>query len=145
MDKIIEFQAVFNKQLIEGYMYLDEKDDETPLRFYESNGLESWKIPQNPNNQNLHQKGWNDYDYLKTVFQETNIVQYLCDSEEKFNLIKLSETESEEDTDVLLIINGEITINNIDNHWKIIDFQGQVYGDGETIQDCIKSATILAE
>ena len=105
MNPIVTFTAEYHQETINGYMYLDEADDETPLRFYDFQNNEVWQVPSNPNDMDTQYDWWADYDYLSTVFQETDIVTLLCDFKDKINKkIILEETINEP---VYLIINKE--------------------------------------
>lgn len=88
----ITFKAIFNTQEIAGYMYLSEADDEHPLRFYDRNNQEQWQIPSNPHDIDSQYPEWANYDYLTTIFQETDIVGLLCDYVDEQKTIILEET-----------------------------------------------------
>lgn len=103
-ELIIEFEATFKQETISGFLDITYVDDETPLQFYDLNNQPQWYIPKNPNDRDFQQEWWNDYDYLKTVFQENYIVDLLCDYSKESKTIVLEETVDGEL--VLLKING---------------------------------------
>jgi len=104
MNSIIEFEATFKQETISGFLDIENIDDETPLQFYDHNNQPQWHIPKNPNDMDLQYEWWADYDYLSTIFQETDIIQYLCDYSNEDKTIVLEETVSGDK--VLLKINN---------------------------------------
>lgn len=92
MNSTIEFEATFKQETIRGFLDMNYVDDETPLQFYDINNQLQWYIPKNPNDKELQQELWNDYDYLKTVFQEHYIVDLLCEYHNESKTIVLEET-----------------------------------------------------
>lgn len=85
-DIIIEFRAIStlpnNEEVIEGFMNLEEVDDEKPLQFYDHNGIEiGYNFPSNPYQE--HGATYNEYidwEQLKTSLQyDDQVIQFLVD------------------------------------------------------------------
>ena len=85
-DIIIEFRAIStlpnNEEVIEGFMNLEEVDDEKPLQFYDHNGIEiGYNFPSNPYQE--YGATYNDYidwEQLKTSLQyDDQVIQFLVD------------------------------------------------------------------
>ena len=104
-DIIIEFRAIStlpnNEEVIEGFMNLEEADDEKPLQFYDHNGIEiGYNFPSNPYQE--YGATYNDYidwEQLKTSLQyDDQVIQFLVDFATK------SKTITRED--YILEING---------------------------------------
>ena len=105
MKTEVYFEITYKSESVEGYMILEEADDEDALRFFDDCNNETLNFPSNPHDRNLQYKWWCDYEHLSYVFQ-TNpfIIQHLVDNaEESGKIIVLNETENEDQT--LLIIN----------------------------------------
>lgn len=86
MNEIIEF-TVRSKEKdvveINGYVYVDEIDDEAPLHFYDQFGVEcGQQVPSNPYSENTL-GGYDshvDYELLSSRFQSDDMfLQYLYD------------------------------------------------------------------
>lgn len=106
IDKTIEFCVKYKEEEICGYMFLDECDDEKPLRFYSINGSEQLQIPSNPYKNpttNLQMMYEEDYDILTDVICSCEMfVQYLVDFQDEHKKIILDTINKH---DILLIIN----------------------------------------
>ena len=64
---------------VSGIMYIEEADDETPLRFYDEMNQEQWNVPSNPYDMDNNYDYWLDYELVTTALQTCDIVQYLLD------------------------------------------------------------------
>lgn len=104
----VEFEVHFREEEVSGYMYVEEADDEAPLRFYSQTGQEQWYIPSNPyrNPVNNHMMAKeNDYEILvKTICECENFIQYLVDFQDEDGKEIVLDTLAQVD-DVTLIIN----------------------------------------
>ena len=101
------FEVSYKEETLEGYMYLEEADDEAPLRFYDKVGNEQWNVPEvpYPNPLNLYQQERNwDYEHLTYIFHTSNIIQYLVDFADEHKEIILHENENT-GNHVILVIN----------------------------------------
>ncbi len=101
----VEFECHYNEECVEGYIYLNEADDEAPLRFYDNTGQEQWNFPSNPYPENLagsYDKHV-DYEILRTNFNSTDIIQHLVDNAAETNKRIVIETDDECPT--VLVIN----------------------------------------
>jgi hypothetical protein len=106
-DKTVEFEVHFREEVISGYMYVEEADDETPLRFYSSTGQEQWYIPSNPYRNpvnNYMMRCESDYDILIEEIATNDIVTMLCDNQDEYGVEIVINTYADVD-DVVLIIN----------------------------------------
>lgn len=106
-DKTVEFEVHFREEEVSGYMYVDEADDESPLRFYSLTGQEQWNIPSNPYRNPVNPKMMMDemnYDIIvQTISECDNFIDYLvtyCDDWGKEIVLKSFDVD-----DVILIIN----------------------------------------
>ena len=100
----ITFEVYYQEENISGYLPLDYADDDTPLLFYEGINY-SDNYPSNPYHENSKDwKKWNDFEYLKEVFQTTDIIQHLVDFafEEKTVIIG----EDAQGNEVRMLINS---------------------------------------
>lgn len=84
---IIEFEATKGEDIIAGYVYLSEIDDENCIYFYNHQGLENGTIlPKNP--YNYESKAWKNYEALKNAFiTDDQLLQFLADFAEEIKTI----------------------------------------------------------
>lgn len=74
----VKFKLTFNNETIEGFVDLDEIDDDAPLQFYDNQGFENgYNIPDNPYNMNRAYDNWLDHEILCTTLATQDILQYL--------------------------------------------------------------------
>lgn len=81
-NKTIEFECISKKDndvKISGYVYVEELDDESPLNFYDHQGLECGSyVPSNPYKENSYD--WEAYEDLSRAFQSDEMfIQFLAD------------------------------------------------------------------
>lgn len=102
----IEFEAWMENVAIQGYMALDEADDEAPLRFYSWDGFEcgnhisKTKYPYFKEDQQFK------WEVLAQWFSETDIVQWLVDfAEEEKKVDFIAESDWGRRFDVEFYIN----------------------------------------
>ena len=102
-DPTVEFEVFFKEVSVSGYIYINEADDEAPLRFYDRVGNEQWNFPSNPYPENYAGSYDNhiDYEILSNCFQSTDIIQLLVDNADESD----KEIWLDEDNTVLLIVN----------------------------------------
>lgn len=104
-DPTVSFSAHFKEEEIDGYMYLNEADDEEPLRFYDGNNQEQWHVPSNPyqNPVNGYMAQCEaDYDLLTQIIQECDLIDYLVTYADESKEVVLGTIN---DDDVILVIN----------------------------------------
>ena len=80
-DTVIEFEVVSKEDddiSISGYVYIDELEDEHPLNFYNSQGIEcGTRVPSNPYDD---MSNWGAYEKLSSAFQSDELfLQFLSD------------------------------------------------------------------
>ena len=103
----VEFEVHFKEEEISGYMFVDECDDETPLRFYSQTGSEQWEIPSNPYRNPVTPYEMiceSDYDIIVNAINTTDIIDYLIAYKDELGRTVVLDTE-DDGGDVILIIN----------------------------------------
>lgn len=81
-NDVIEFECISKSDVnikIAGYVLADELDDESPLHFYDHQGLECGSyVPSNPFEEGTDD--WEAYDELSSAFQSDDLfIQFLSD------------------------------------------------------------------
>jgi len=81
MEEYVNFEVkhTVSEVSVTGYMYIEEADDETPLRFFDEVNNEQWYVPSNPYDEDRNYDFWLDYELVTTALQTCDIVQYLVD------------------------------------------------------------------
>lgn len=81
-DPIVEFEISYKEETVEGFLHVNEADDEAPIGFYDECGFEQSHYPTNPHKPaTLHDQGREaDFEHLKYVFQTTDFIQRLVNN-----------------------------------------------------------------
>lgn len=90
----IEFEAWMENVAIQGYMALDEADDEHPLNFYGWDGLECGSHISNTRFPYFKEDQIFKWEILVDWFRTTDVIQHLVDFAEKETVLKFR-TESD--------------------------------------------------
>ena len=102
----VEFEVWMGNISIQGYMALDEADDDAPLQFYDYNGLECGNHIGNTRYPSFSGDELFKWETLTEWFAETDVVQCLVDfAEEEKILYFMTESDWGRRFDVELYIN----------------------------------------
>lgn len=90
IEQYVEFIAMRNNVKIEGFINLNEIDDDESIQYYTIQGFENgYNIPSNPYNQDTEIGNWNEYENLKTYLtQDDMFLQFLWDFQKEYYTIK---------------------------------------------------------
>lgn len=84
--KYVSFIAKRKNVQIEGFVDIDEINDNECLQFYDHQGFENgYNVPTNPYNDETEMEEWTNYEYLISYLAQDDLfIQYLFDFQNEY-------------------------------------------------------------